>query len=206
MLKIYILRLPVPVDVPYESNRLRPNNKLVFPKGFSVNLVLMIWGIAAALIIYGFLANFRDMLLKPTFEKTIDSAQDVVDNGLKVYTIDGGDWQKETMQGSTTEAWKTMGDMCYIPTSFEEYMSLTENELLAGTHAQVGIIFNSDRKLDIYHEAEEPVPGMVPYSVYIVNKKTPYMEEIQRTLAYMIQVIYIPLIFLQYINGVQNKT
>ena len=40
------------------------------------------------------------------------------------------------------------------PTSFEECTSLMENELLAGTHAQVGIIFNYDRKLDIYHEAE----------------------------------------------------
>ena len=90
MLKIYILRLPVPVDVPYESNRLRPNNKLVFPKGFSVNLVLMIWGIAAALIIYGFLANFRDKLLKPIFEKTVESAQDVVDNRLQDFAVDGG--------------------------------------------------------------------------------------------------------------------
>ena len=58
------------------------------------------------------------------------------------------------MQESTTVSWKTLGDMCYVPTSFEECTSLMENELLAGTHAQVGIIFNYDRKLDIYHEEE----------------------------------------------------
>ena len=74
-----MFRLPVPAYIPYMGIRFTP---YMFPRGFSVNFVLLTWSIFGGILIHAMLANFRGMLLSPVLEEPVDTAQQILDRGM----------------------------------------------------------------------------------------------------------------------------
>ena len=66
-------RLPVPAQ---------DRSSQTFSRGSAVNFLLIIWFIFAGVLLHGFLANFRTMLLLPALEKPIDSTRDMIERGM----------------------------------------------------------------------------------------------------------------------------
>ena len=60
------------------------NQAARFNFGFASNMVLLLWCICGGLLAHMLEANFLTILLKPNYEKPIDSAQDVIDSGLNL--------------------------------------------------------------------------------------------------------------------------
>ena len=89
---MYLFRLPGPPHVHRVNRNITPNLHLIFPRGFSANLVLLTWSIFGGVLLHGFLANFRVMLLRPVLEKPVDTAQEVLDRGMIPVTIDRGEY------------------------------------------------------------------------------------------------------------------
>ena len=48
-----------------------------FSRGFTGNYLLLLWAVLGSLITLAFLCNIRAMLMKPVFEKPIDSTRDI---------------------------------------------------------------------------------------------------------------------------------
>ena len=67
-------------EVTYQGNRLGMH--LLFPRGFSANLVLLVWSVLGSVLAYGFLSNYRTMLLSPVLETPVETAQDVFDREM----------------------------------------------------------------------------------------------------------------------------
>ena len=57
------------------------------------------------------------------------------------------------------------------------------------THAYIGNLGWGEEELGKWHTSKEPIQGMSPIAVLLINKKMPYEEEIQRTILYFDQVI-----------------
>ena len=72
-----------------------------------------------------FEANFLSILLKPNYEKPIDSAQDVLDRGLTIIFAPGRDSIVELLKNSPSSITRELADktivvkviFCYIKTS-----------------------------------------------------------------------------------------
>ena len=47
-------------------------------------MVLLMWCVCGGFLLHMFEANFLTILLKPTYEKPIDTAQDILDRGLTI--------------------------------------------------------------------------------------------------------------------------
>ena len=184
-MKIFLLtmyfRLPVP-DVPAVSKNL-------FPRGFSANFILIIWGVFAALFAYAFLAIFRDILIMPVYEDPIDSYQDVIDKGLIPFSHEGSHYYREHLANSPNPGYKYLASIYEIPETSAEYWDWFDNDIgVHGIKAYIGILSDWEIATGLYHTSEEHIFGLNPSAGYVFNKKMRYSEEMQRTLLYFTQV------------------
>ena len=58
-------------------------------KGISANLVLGLWSVFGGFLQYIFLCNFLTLLLKPAFDPTIESAENILDRDLTPFVVPG---------------------------------------------------------------------------------------------------------------------
>ena len=151
--------------------------------------MLMIWGLFAAVISYGFLAIFRDILILPVFEKPVDTVRDVVEHGLIPFVLDGGFYQRDNLLDSPNADYQHLGSITVVPLNWDETWKIMRVGVIEdNTHVYVGSIGWYEKQLGDWHVSKDAVEGMAPFSVYILNKKMIHEEEMQRTLLYYTQV------------------
>ena len=65
------------------------NQAARFNFGFASNMVLLLWCVCGGFLLHMLEANYLTMLVKPYYEKPVDTAQDVIDKGLTVIAYPG---------------------------------------------------------------------------------------------------------------------
>ena len=65
--------------------------RISFPLGFSSRMVFLLWCVCGGLLQHFLECNFLTILLKPNYEKFVDTAEDVLDMGLAIVKIPGGE-------------------------------------------------------------------------------------------------------------------
>ena len=60
------------------------NQAARFNFGFAINMVLLLWCVCGGFLLHMFGANYLTILLKPVYEKPVDTAEDILDRGLKI--------------------------------------------------------------------------------------------------------------------------
>ena len=158
---------------------------MLFPKGFSANLVLITWSIFGSVLAYGFLANLRMMLLKPVLEPTVDTMQDILDSGLIPFTYQGNYILKIYMTNSPNNATSTIGKRLYVAANWEEYESMTYTDVLEGTHILFDTAFSDT---DRFHTSRDTLGGAYPYISDIANRKWPLIGDYNKHINGYIQV------------------
>ena len=58
-------------------------------------MVYLLWCVCGGLLLHMLEANYLTILLKPSYEKPVNTAQDVVDRGLTVIWFPGYEYYKE---------------------------------------------------------------------------------------------------------------
>ena len=77
-----------------QLKKTRSNSKLLTP-GFTGNYLLLMWSFAGFFITLAFMSNIRAMLMKPIFEKPIDTTESLILKGkVPINSNDGGFWQE----------------------------------------------------------------------------------------------------------------
>ena len=67
---------------------------------FSSRMLFLVWCIFGGFLLHFFGSLFLESLLKPNYEKPVDTAQDILDRGLKVIYIPGAESKVEMMKKS----------------------------------------------------------------------------------------------------------
>ena len=100
-----------------------------------MNFVLLTWALCGGLFIYAFLANFRDMLLKPKYGIPVDSAQDILDRGMIPFVWDGGAYYRDHLLQSPSSAYQKLGEIVVIANDWQhEEKMMMEDVHVANTH------------------------------------------------------------------------
>ena len=68
-----------------------------FNFGFASNMILLLWCVWGGFILHMLESNYLTMLVKPNYEKPVDSAQDVIDRGIIILWQPGYDFYKQMM-------------------------------------------------------------------------------------------------------------
>ena len=78
-------------------------------------MVLLLWCVCGGLLAYMLEANFLTILLKPNYEKPINTAQDILDRGLEVMYTPGAESLKTTLMNSPYYITRTLAERTIVP-------------------------------------------------------------------------------------------
>ena len=76
------------------------NQAARFNFGFASNMVLLLWCICGGLLAHMLEANFLTILLTPVYEKSIETAEDVLDRGMSVIFPPQSESMRESLMNS----------------------------------------------------------------------------------------------------------
>ena len=82
--------------------------------GFASNMVLLLWCVCGGFLVHMFEANFLTILLKPNYEKPIDTAQDLADRGLSVILSPGMKSKVEILKNSPSNITRTLAERTIV--------------------------------------------------------------------------------------------
>ena len=77
-------------------------------------MVLLLWCLCGGLLLHFFEANFLDILLKPNYEKAVDTAEDVLHRGLEVIVPPGGESVVEIRKNSPNEITRKLAERTVV--------------------------------------------------------------------------------------------
>ena len=90
------------------------NQAARFNFGFASNMVLLLWCVCGGFLVHMFEANYLTILLKPNYEKPIDTGEDVMNRGLTVISVPGGESMYETLKNSPSNITRTLAERTIV--------------------------------------------------------------------------------------------
>ena len=89
-----------------------PNDQQFF--GFSARMLFLIWCVLGGFLLHFFGSVFLGILLKPNYGKPVDTAEDVVDRGLKVIKSPGMESMVEMLKQSPFPITRTLAERTVV--------------------------------------------------------------------------------------------
>ena len=120
-----------------KTNHSKRNSKIVSP-GCTGNYLLLLWSFAGFFITLAFMSNIRAMLMKPIFEKPIDSTESLIQKGkVPINSNDGGFWQEYLV--NSINKWERVAGKTGIAFSSgaEQNMLIQNSVKKEGTHVSL---------------------------------------------------------------------
>ena len=84
--------------------------------GFSSNMVLLLWCVWGGFLLHILECNYLTVLLKPTYEKPVDTAEDIIERGLIIITGPNSGSIVEMEKKSEFESVQQMAELTYVAT------------------------------------------------------------------------------------------
>ena len=131
-------------------------------------------------------ANFLTILLKPNYEKFVDTAKDVLDRGLTVVTYPGADSTVEVLKNSPDYTTRTLAERTIVCSGWDEcdgYWDYEDNGLIpravktGSSVVEVGILWSDYLVHGKWHRSKDRKGGDNPFASYLMNKKWTLEEE-----------------------------
>ena len=88
--------------------------RISFPFGFSSRMIFLIWCVCGGFLLHFFEASYLSILLKPNYEKAVDSAQDVLDRGLALISIPGRESLVEILKNSPSKITRELAERTIV--------------------------------------------------------------------------------------------
>ena len=84
--------------------------------GFSSNMVLLLWCVWGGFLLHILECNYLTVLLKPTYEKPVDTAEDIIERGLTIIVSPVSGSVVEMEKKSQFESVQQMAELTYVTT------------------------------------------------------------------------------------------
>ena len=104
-IKVHFFRVPLIIV----------NRAARFNFGFASNMVLLLWCVFGGLLLHMLEANFLSILLKPVYEKPIDTAEDVLARGLAIIVGEGREGIVELWKNSPSKISRDLAASTIVP-------------------------------------------------------------------------------------------
>ena len=146
-------------------------------------MVLLLWCVFGGLLLHMFEANFLTILLKPNYEKAVDTAQDVLDRGLEVIKPPGAESKVEIMKNSPDKITRTLGERTTVCKDWDDCDNLDTGLIpevikTGSSVLQVGFVWGKMLNLGKWHRSKDRLGGDIsPFGSYYLNKKWSFEEE-----------------------------
>ena len=89
--------------------------RIRFPFGFSSRMLFLIWCVFGGFLLHFFGSFFLESLLKPNYEKSVDTAEDVRDRNLTVVSSPGAESIVEILKNSPSAITRALAERTIVP-------------------------------------------------------------------------------------------
>jgi hypothetical protein len=182
----------VPEYVPYlSSNIFLFKIPLLLPRGFSANLLLLLWYFLGGVCQWGFEGNILALMFKKVFEDPVESAKDVVDR--KMIPIVDSQYYKELLAHSPDSLYQQLSNITIIThglDDFDGHLHLLKTGVHENnTHVYLtNHLWSEEKDLGRYHYSQEALEGDLPYGHWLINKKYHLSNELAKHMLIYAQV------------------
>ena len=138
---------------------------------------------------YAFHSNFLSMLVSPSMEKPLDTAEDILAKGLIPIAKAERSWKK-LMQDSPNRAEQKLAENMLFTEDFQQTDIILDKVLLKRTHVWIISYIEDPYHLpyDAFHISKDAVAGSNPWFAWIVNRKLVLREFLDRHILFYQQV------------------
>ena len=85
------------------------------------NVLYLLWAICGGFILHFLLSNFLTVLLRPTFPKAVETAEDVLEKGLIPFGHWEGEYLREIFEYSPDPAYREIAKQLIIPDNWHQW-------------------------------------------------------------------------------------
>ena len=156
----------------------------------------LLWAVFGGFILHCLLTNFLTVLIKPKYEKAVDTAADVLNRNITIVRFPGGESWIHYFANSADPVYRNLSQKIVIAKDWYEYnFIMVPGVILDGTTATLGTVPHFDtidvtsreieEKYRKWYRSSERIAGLTPYVGHQANKKGPLqkvlkLEEIYR--------------------------
>ena len=183
----------MPEYVPYlSSNIFSFKVPLLLPRGFSANLLLLLWYYLGGVCQWGFEGNILALMFKKVYEDPVETAQDIVDR--KLIPIVPNQYFVQFLAQSDNSLYQQLANISVIsPWYYEhwdEHITLLKNGVQEnGTHVFLtNGLWPKEKELGRWHYSQELLEGQSGYAGWYVNKKYHLSNELSKHMLIYAQV------------------
>ena len=151
-------------------------------------------------------ANYLSILLKPNYEKAIDTAQDVLDRGLSLIAIPERESLVELLRNSPYKITRELAertivakvinilfqetnDFFFYVKDYGHLDELVEDACLSGSSVfEVSFLYEYELAYGKWYRSKDRKGGRIPFASYMLNKKWTREEEFNNHLLRFQQV------------------
>ena len=132
------------------------------------------------------------MLVSPIMERPLDSAKDILEQGLISITKSGG-WYENLLQKSANPATQKLGEKVLLTEEFQPTDLIFEKVLSKKTHVWIINYIPRAEYLpyEAFHISRDTVDGTDPWFNWIANKKWSLKENLEKHILRFQQVSHI---------------
>ena len=150
--------------------------------GKSSNLVYLIWAVFGGFILHFLLSNYLTVLLRPEFEKPVDTAADLVERNITPFHLPGSVHYINYLAGSSDPDYQELSRRIIFAKDIQDYVQMVRDASSEGKLASIGllpVLFKpSDIEKNVWYTSSASVPGINPYITHHASKKWPLRKVI----------------------------
>ena len=108
--------------------------------GRSSNMMFLVWAIFGGFISHFLLANYLSVLLRPDFEKPVETAEDLIERDLTPFYQPGRDFLIQFFAESPSPAFRQLSKTLVIPKDWPTYFDMMDKVVTEGATADIGTV------------------------------------------------------------------
>ena len=147
------------------------------PIGRTSNFVFTIWAVFGGFILHFLLSNYLTVLLRPSFEKPVETAADIISRDITPFYFPGGHIWKQFFADSSNPHYQEISRRLVIAKDYDEFDSMMRKVTSTGLYAQIGgtpsLRVVKVEEWKNWYRSSATVGGTNPYGGHLLNKKWP---------------------------------
>ena len=127
-------------------------------------------------ILHFLLSNYLTVLLRPSYEESVETAADLIKRDITPFFGPGGEFYKQLFAASPDPVYQELSRRLIVAKDWREYNDMVRKVVSTGLFADIGTLpwyFNSTEEYKDWYRSSETISGDYPYAGHLENKKWP---------------------------------
>ena len=107
---------------------------------FASDLVFVIWAVFGGFILHFLLSNYLTVLLRPSYEKPVETAEDLINRNIIPFCAEGGEIFRQFFADSPDPIDQEISQRLLVANDWDEYEDMVSKVIPTGLFADIGFL------------------------------------------------------------------